>query len=42
MNRICLILAAIMFGIGAIPTAPPILNWSNAGFFFLTLSLILP
>jgi len=42
MNRICLILAAIMFGIGAIPTAPAILNWQNAGLCFVVPSLILP
>ena len=41
MNNICLILAAVCFAIGAIPTAPQILNWQNAGLFFITLSLIL-
>lgn len=42
MNQICLILAAVCFGLGALKTIPDYLNWQNAGLFFLTLSLILP
>lgn len=38
---ICLILAAICFGIGALAkVAPSEINWTNAGLCFVTLSFI--
>lgn len=45
MNKICLILAAICFGIGTFQklaaTINPDVHWQNAGLAFVTLSLIL-
>lgn len=43
MNRICLIIAFIMFAIGALPKIAalvPDVNFQNAGLAFVTLSLI--
>ena len=43
MNRICLIIAAICFFVGAVPQLAALLNinWTNAGLGFITLALIL-
>lgn len=38
MNKICLILAAVCFGLAAIGIGG--LNWTAAGFFCVTLSFI--
>ena len=43
MNKICLIIAAIFFGIGAIAAAARIelaLNWTNAGLCMVTVAAI--
>jgi len=43
MNRIiCLILAAVCFGIGTFSKLSSDFNWTNAGLAFVTLSLIVP
>ena len=44
MNRICLIIAVILFAIGALPRVAalvPDVNFQNAGLAFVTLSLII-
>jgi hypothetical protein len=43
MNRICLIIAVILFAIGALPRIAglvPDVNFQNAGLAFVTLALV--